>query len=61
MLAANTVGARDGRITLWLDGAQIADFGILVFRDDATVPGDRFRGMFHAGTNLGAATKEVRG
>jgi len=56
MLAANTVGARDGRITLWLDGALIADFGNLVLRDDATVRIDRFSVMFHAGANPGAAT-----
>lgn len=56
MLAANTVGARDGRITLWLDGALLADFSNLVFRDDATVKIDRFSVMFHAGTNPGAAT-----
>jgi hypothetical protein len=55
-LSANTVGSRDGRITLWLDGNLIADFGNLVFRDDPTVKIDRFSVMFHAGANPGAAT-----
>jgi len=56
MLSANTVGSRDGRITLWLDGHLIADFGNLVFRDDPAIKIDRFSVMFHAGSNPGAAT-----
>ncbi len=56
MLAANTVGSRDGRITLWLDGSVIADFGNLLLRDDETTKIDRFSVMFHAGSNPGAAT-----
>ena len=49
-------GTRDGRITLWLDGALIADFGNLLLRDDPTVKIDRYSVMFHARGNLGAAT-----
>lgn len=55
-VTANTPGSRDGRITLWLDGAVIADFGNLVLRDDATIGIDRFSMMYHAGNNPGAAT-----
>ncbi len=56
MVHANTVGARDGRITLWLDGALIADFGNLFLRDDPTVKIDRYSVMFHARANPGVAT-----
>lgn len=47
-LKANTPGQRDGRITLWLDGQQIADFGNLRLRDVDTLKLDRFNLSFHA-------------
>jgi hypothetical protein len=55
-VSANTVDSRDGRITLWLDGTLIADFGNLQFRDDPSIKIDRFSVMFHAGSNPGVAT-----
>lgn len=58
MVKANTPGARDGRITLWLDGKQIADFGNLRFRDIATLKLDRFNLSFHAGSNPAGETKK---
>lgn len=48
MVKANTPGQRDGRITLWLDGQQIADFGNLRMRDIDTLKLDRFNLSFHA-------------
>jgi hypothetical protein len=45
---ANTPGARDGRITLWLDGQLIADFPNLRLRDVATLQIDRFQLSLHA-------------
>lgn len=58
MVKANTPGERDGRITLWLDGQQIADFGNLRFRDIASLKIDRFNLSFHAGANLGPETRK---
>lgn len=58
MVKANTPGQRDGRITLWLDGKQIADFGNLRFRDVATLKLDRFNLSFHAGSNTAGETKK---
>ena len=51
LLKANTVGQRDGRITLWLDGQMIADFPNLRFRDIDTLKIDRFNIGLHAGSN----------
>jgi hypothetical protein len=51
MVKANTPGLRDGRITLWLDGKQIADFGNLRLRDIDTLKIDRFNLSFHARSN----------
>jgi hypothetical protein len=48
MVRANTPGERDGRITLWLDGEQIADFENLRMRDVDTLKLDRFNLSFHA-------------
>ncbi|GMV16065.1 MAG: hypothetical protein AMXMBFR56_42890 [Polyangiaceae bacterium] len=48
MVKANTPGQRDGRITLWLDGKQIANFGNLRFRDIDSLKLDRFNLSFHA-------------
>ncbi len=58
MVRANTVGARDGRITLWLDGVKVADFGNLRLRDVDTLKIDRFNLSFHARQNPGAETKK---
>ncbi len=58
MVKANTPGLRDGRITLWLDGKQIADFGNLRFRDIDTLKMDRFNLSLHAGQNPSAETKK---
>jgi hypothetical protein len=48
MVKANTPGQRDGRITLWLDGEQIADFQNLRLRDVDTLKIDRFNLSLHA-------------
>jgi hypothetical protein len=48
MVKANTPGQRDGRITLWVDGKQIADFGNLRLRDIDTLKIDRFNLSLHA-------------
>jgi hypothetical protein len=58
MVKANTVGQKDGRVTLWLDGKQIADFGNLHLRDVDTLKLDRFNLSFHAGQNPSAETKK---
>jgi hypothetical protein len=58
MLKANTVGQRDGRIMLWLDGKLIADFPNIRFRDVATLKIDRFNLSLHAGSNPTGATKK---
>jgi hypothetical protein len=42
MVLANTVGQRDGRIGMWLDGRIVADFGNLRFRDVDTLKIDYF-------------------
>lgn len=55
---ANTVGERDGRITIWLDGEQVADFGNLRFRDVDTLKIDRFGLSFHIGSNPNGETKK---
>ncbi len=55
---ANTPGQKDGRITLWLDGKQVADFGNLRLRDVDTLKIDRFNVGFHAGSNAGPETKK---
>ncbi len=56
LLKANTVGQRDGRITLWLDGQLIADFPNLRFRDIDTLKIDRFNIGLHAGSNPQSTT-----
>lgn len=55
---ANTPGQRDGRITLWLDGKQIADFGNLRLRDIDSLKIDRFNLSFHAKSNATGETKK---
>jgi len=56
MLQANTPGARDGRIALWLDGRLIADFQNLRLRDVATLTIDRFNLSLHIGSNTAGET-----
>jgi hypothetical protein len=58
LVRANTPGEVDGRITLWLDGAVIADFGNLRLRDVATLKLDRFNLSFHARSNPSGATRK---
>jgi hypothetical protein len=58
MLAANTPGERDGRISVWLDGELVADFGNLRLRDVATLKIDRFGLSFHIGSNPNGETKK---
>jgi hypothetical protein len=41
MVKANTLGRRDGRIAMWIDGKLIGDFQNLRFRDVATLELDR--------------------
>lgn len=42
MLKANTPGARDGRLAMWIDGKLIADFPNMRLRDVDTLKIDRF-------------------
>jgi hypothetical protein len=58
MVAANTPGQRDGRITVWLDGELVADFENLVFRDVADLKIDRFGLSFHIGSNPNGETRK---
>jgi hypothetical protein len=58
MVKANTPGERDGRITVWLDGQLVADFGNLRLRDIASLKIDRFGLSFHIGSNPAGATKK---
>jgi len=58
LVKANTVGQQDGRITLWLDGKIVGDFGNLRFRDVDTLKLDRFNLSFHAGSNTKGPTKK---
>jgi hypothetical protein len=58
MVKANTVGTRDGRITVWLDGALVADFPNLTFRDIDSLTIDRFGLSFHIGSNPTGETKK---
>jgi hypothetical protein len=58
MLKANTPGQRDGRITVWLDGQLVADFGNLRLRDVASLKIDRFGLSFHIGSNPNGETKK---
>jgi hypothetical protein len=58
MLRANTPGARDGRITCWLDGEVIADFPGLRLRDIDTLKIDHFSLSLHFGSNPAGATRK---
>lgn len=58
LVRANTPGQRDGRITMWVDGAIIADFPNLRFRDVSTLKIDRFDLNLHSGSNTRGATKK---
>ena len=58
MLKANTVGQRDGRVTIWLDGQVIGDFPNIRFRDVDTLKIDRFNLSLHAGSNPTGPTKK---
>ena len=51
MLHANTPGQRDGRITCWMDGEIVADFGNLRFRDVDTLKIDHFSLSLHGKVN----------
>jgi hypothetical protein len=58
MVKANTPGQRDGRITAWLDGELVADWGNLYFRDVDTLTIDRFQLSFHIGSNPNGETRK---
>jgi hypothetical protein len=58
MVQANTPGAKDGRITFWVDGVLKADFQNLRLRDVASLKIDRFGLSFHIGSNPNGATKK---
>lgn len=58
MLRANTVGMRDGRVALWLDGMLIADFRNLRLRDVDTLKIDRFNLSLHIGSNTVRETRK---
>jgi hypothetical protein len=56
MVKANTPGLTDGEVTVWLDGALVADFGNLRFRDIASLTIDHVGVDLHAGSNTIAET-----
>jgi len=56
MVQANTPGAQDGRIAFWLDGALVADFPNMHFRDVASLTIDRFNLSLHIGSNPAGET-----
>jgi hypothetical protein len=58
MLKANTPNAKDGRVTLWLDGKVIGDFPNLELRTIDTLKIDRFNLSLHAGSNPNGPTKK---
>ncbi len=58
MVRANTPGSYDGQITIWVDGALVADFPNLRFRDIDTLKIDRFGLSFHIGSNPNGETKK---
>lgn len=58
MVKANTPGQRDGRITIWLDGAVVADFPGLRLRDVASLKIDRFGLSFHIYSNPNGSAKK---
>lgn len=58
MVRANTVGQRDGRVTVGADGKVAADFGNLRFRDIESLKIDRFGLQFHLGSNPNGETKK---
>jgi hypothetical protein len=58
MVQANTPGRRDGRITVWIDGALAADFPNLRLRDVDTLKIDRFGLSFHIGSNPNGEAKK---
>lgn len=58
MLKANTPGQRDGRITIWFNGALVADFENLRLRDVPELKIDRFGVGFHIFSNPGGETKK---
>lgn len=58
MVRANTVGKRDGHVSVWLDGVMVADFGNLRFRDIESLKIDRFGLSFHIGSNPNGETKK---
>jgi len=58
MLQANKPGARDGRVTCWLDGVIVADFPNLRLRDADSLKIDHFSIGLHAGANPNALTRK---
>lgn len=58
MVKANTPGARDGRITGWVDGVIVADWPNLRLRDVDTLKIDRFNLSLHAKSNTKGETKK---
>ncbi len=58
MVQANTPGERDGRIAIWLDGALVADFHNLRFRDIESLTIDHFGLAFHIGSNPNGVTRK---
>jgi hypothetical protein len=58
MVRANTPGQSDGRLTAWLDGQVVMDFGNLVFRDIPSLKIDRFGISFHIGSNPNGEQKK---
>jgi hypothetical protein len=57
MVKANTPGQRDGRVTVWLDGDVVADFGNLRLRDIDTLKIDLFILGMSSITSAGEQTK----
>lgn len=57
MVHANTPGQRDGRVRVWVDGALVADFPNLRFRDVESLRLDRFGLSFHIGSNTAGESR----
>ena len=56
MVKANTPGERDGRISMWVDGELVADFGNLRLRDVDTLKINRVSLSLHIGSNTRSET-----
>jgi hypothetical protein len=52
MIKANTLGQRDGRVAVWIDGNLIADFQNVRLRDVSTLKMDEFELTLHCQSSI---------